>query len=611
MAVAISQEPPARFSSLQPLWHRTAPRRLTKKCPADDPLQGWTAWKKHLSGRKSSCVPALVCGKRPALFWGWRQEWGPLPAVGSAAAHSDAEQFLAATASDFAESSSNEPVSREGIDLHGALQAVAIAYSLPRLANELTGDSWWQLVERLHDLAIAAQVAQLQWPCDPHQVLRMQLLAGELPLALGFVLPEVRALRELASRARAALSDSLAELTDGRGLPHSRLFSVFAPLLACWTRVRWLGERTKHGCWSDEAERQYRWLVQHALRLADARGQFMLVPRDEQAAKSWPRDLFAMAIDLVGTPRLCAAAACAISPRIVPRNKRQNHENLPAPSLESDWSGVSVLASGWSRDDTRLAVAFADDPVRIELETGRDKILAGGWMCETTCDGAPVSVADEWEEVSWETGARFDYLELGVELTHDLRLERQLLLARDDDILFVADTLMSRHDGPRRLQHTIRLPLAPGVEWRPENETRDGVLVAGKFRAAVLPLALHEWRSDPRGGSLVGEAGQLVLTQEITGRALCCPLVIDLKPRRSARERTWRQLTVAESLNIVPSDMAVGYRAQSGDDQWVFYRSLGPPANRTLLGYNIAGEFAAGRFLRSGKVKEWLEVEEV
>jgi hypothetical protein len=102
-----------------------------------------------------------------------------------------------------------------------------------------------------------------------------------------------------------------------------------------------------------------------------------------------------------------------------------------------------------------------------------------------------------------------------------------------------------------------------------------------------------------------------VLTQEAMGRALCCPLLLDLKPRRSKLERTWRQLTVAESLEIVTRDVAVGFRAQSGRDQWVFYRSLGPAGNRTMVGYNIAGEFAAGRFLTTGKVKEWLEVEAV
>ncbi len=91
--------------------------------------------------------------------------------------------------------------------------------------------------------------------------------------------------------------------------------------------------------------------------------------------------------------------------------------------------------------------------------------------------------------------------------------------------------------------------------------------------------------------------------------ALCCPLFIDLNPKRSTKERTWRQLTVGEMLDIVPPDVAVGYRVQSGDDQWLIYRSLSQPGNRTLLGHNVAGEFCAGRFLPTGKFKEWIEIE--
>jgi hypothetical protein len=126
---------------------------------------------------------------------------------------------------------------------------------------------------------------------------------------------------------------------------------------------------------------------------------------------------------------------------------------------------------------------------------------------------------------------------------------------------------------------------------------------------AVLPLGLGEWRSDPRGGRLEEQSGNLILTHEAKGRALYCPLLFDLKSGRSKRERTWRQLTVAESLEVVPGDLAVGYRAQSGQDQWLFYRSLGRPGNRSVLGYNVAGEFSAGRFLPNGKVKPWIEIE--
>jgi hypothetical protein len=87
--------------------------------------------------------------------------------------------------------------------------------------------------------------------------------------------------------------------------------------------------------------------------------------------------------------------------------------------------------------------------------------------------------------------------------------------------------------------------------------------------------------------------------------------MFDLKHKRSQKERTWRQLTVAEMLETMPHDKAVGFRAQSGRKQWLLYRSLGPAGNRTVLGQNIAGEFYAGRLKSSGKVAEWIEIEPV
>jgi hypothetical protein len=127
---------------------------------------------------------------------------------------------------------------------------------------------------------------------------------------------------------------------------------------------------------------------------------------------------------------------------------------------------------------------------------------------------------------------------------------------------------------------------------------------------AVLPLALPEWRTDPQGGALQAVDGRLELRQHAAGRALACPLLLDLRPERSLAQLTWRQLTVAQSLEIQPRDVAVGYRAQCGMDQWLFYRSLARRANRTVLGQNTSSEFFAGRFLApSGEVEQLVEIE--
>ena len=48
---------------------------------------------------------------------------------------------------------------------------------------------------------------------------------------------------------------------------------------------------------------------------------------------------------------------------------------------------------------------------------------------------------------------------------------------------------------------------------------------------------------------------------------------------------------------------------QIGREQWVLYRSLTGPANRTLLGINTYSEFLLGRFERTGECKPILEIE--
>jgi hypothetical protein len=247
--------------------------------------------------------------------------------------------------------------------------------------------------------------------------------------------------------------------------------------------------------------------------------------------------------------------------------------------------------------------------MQIELTVEGERLLLGPWHSATTSAGRPIRAAGDWENVCWQCDKLCDLLELSVQLSDGLRLERQLVLGRQDRVLYLADMVIAADGVPRPLRHSVSLPLDRRSQWQSEHETRDGVICHGKMSAAVLPLALPEWRSDPRSGTLVEESGRLVLTQEGTGRALCCPLFFDLDPKRTKKDRTWRQLTVAEWMEVVPRDVAVGFRAQSGHDQWLYYRSLAPAGNRTVLGQNIAGEFTAGRFRSNGKYDEWIEIE--
>lgn len=604
MAIASSTALHVHLPKLQPLWHKKAPPELVEQCLASEPFSGWKIWQKHLQSRKRPHLPRPFRKGESPLLWGWPTNW-------------DRDNIQAAIElpTSLAELAMGDDPSRLP-DLPLALQFVALAYALPQLANELPAETWWSLVEHLHQTAAQAAAVHVDWETDPKIVVRAQLLAGELPLVLGYLFPEIRALHELRDDARAAFSDALVEITDGQGLLHARLLPVLPPLFACWTRARLLSAELQRGAWSRAAEIQYEWLVRHAIRLANNDYTFTLLKTSCGDAanirydKAWCDPLFKTALKLGGDRRDFAAATLAL-PKGIVAPRKVTRRDLPKPSLNSDWSCVSIMAEGWSKPTARLALAYAvDDPVTIDLSIAGESLLSGSWWFSTTCNGKPVRPEGEWEQLCWESGKAFDFLELGLSLTEGLRLERQILFGRHDHMLYLADIIFHTNHEERAIQHSISLPLANDARWNPAAETRDGVIAGRKQRAAVMPMGLKEWRADPRGGSLTETSGRLVLSQSTEGPALCCPLFLDFDTERSALERTWRQLTVGEWLEVVPSDQAVGYRAQSGDDQWLIYRSLGTPGNRTLLGHNVAGEFCAGQFV-DGKFKEWIEIEAV
>jgi hypothetical protein len=261
----------------------------------------------------------------------------------------------------------------------------------------------------------------------------------------------------------------------------------------------------------------------------------------------------------------------------------------------------------------------------LELCAGRDVVLSGAWDAAVELDGRRLPPVGAWEESCWISNRRVDYVELQLPLAENVVLERHIVLPRDDDFLLLVDSVVGRdwrpprsesadapshphlpgepsHNGdappaaPQRIAYRSTLPIAANVEFMAESEAREAVLRGRRDRALVMPLALPEWRSDLRVGSLACVGGALELCQANAGASLVAPLFFDLRRKRFHREHTWRQLTVAEERNIQPPDRAAGYRVHVGDEQWIVYRSLTARGNRTLLAHNLSTEFLVARF---------------
>ena len=586
--------------SSQDRWSNKAPKGLCAVDPTTP--EGWRAWQEHLKQRKSPESKLLRSVKHHPLAWGvadpsgeWANWLAQIKLKKKAVSTSIATRIEEWIAQSREQSGS----------LRHAQECLAWAGLLPGLAQHLEPRLWWSLCD---ELLTTSEEGAFSFDNDlsdtalPESVLLHQIVAGELPLKLAGLLPELKPLQALASPARDTLSEGLLAWTDGEGLLHARLLPVAAALFACWTRCRAMADHKSKGSWSEEADTQFEWLVRQCLRLVNRDGAFPLSPADADVGMI---DCFKTALELGGDDEDFSAAAQRL--RGV---SARDDDDPPSPANHSEWSGLGVLSCGWGDKAPKIVVAYYGSELQIEIRNRGASLVRGHWPIDVRVNGTPLTPQGEWDCSCWYSDEDCDYLDLSIDLENGYELERQIMLAREDGVATISEVILSNGDALADQECLANLPLAPGVAFEGEEETREGWLTsAGKRIAGLIPLSLPEWRVEQRIGECAqGSEHSLDIYCSGRGRNLASVIWLDFSPSRFAKQRTWRQLTVAQSLEKVSHDVAVGYRVQAGKRQWLFYRSLDPAANRTVLGHNLSSEALTGRFLSTGEVDEYFEI---
>ena len=475
-----------------------------------------------------------------------------------------------------------------------ALECLAWANTLARLAVRLPAKNWWDLFAFLLNTALDAQAAAER---EVNHPVASQLFSAELPLTLAYWFPRVELCSALATPARKAISEAMIELLDGEGMPQARYVCHWRGLLASWTRCVQMDAEIDGGQIDKQAKMHFEWLVRQTIRWRRSNGSFVF---EENSKPPCGDELIEAAIRCGGDQLDQDCFQCSMG-KLEPR---QSSFDLPSPGEHSEWAEAAILRSHWAAKSSYLATTFDSSRLLTELGARGSVIWSGDDVPEIRIENEPLEITSDWEELCWSSDDDMDYLELEVRLNNSWRLQRQMLLARRDRFLFSADVLIGGTK-PSKIHYCRPIPFTDQVELIYDDQTCEIGMKAKRNLGCLIPLALNEWKSDTHLGEFDGQA----LRQRSVGVGLYAPLFVDLDPKRQRKSRTWRQLTVAEQLRLVDPSEAVAYRVQIGQQNWVFYRSLSGAKNRTFLGQNVINEFLVARFLPDGEIETLIEIE--
>lgn len=504
-----------------------------------------------------------------------------------------------------------ERIETPGLEVEDQLEALAWAYALPYLAESLDPLVWWRMLRRLQQLTTqaAAQAADAS--------LAKLLLGAELGLALSWGIPTNGLLEaELIATSAAAAMDWFSEQSVSLETTLRRQGASCRLLLASGLRTRVLLQRVARQKLSSE-QLQILWtLTVWAAATTNRDGTVVF----SEVEKKWCRGdaaahgLLHQAARSLDKESLLPAVQAALG-RSGTSGRLAWTVSLPEPSLYCPEAGLAAMLPEWDVRRGRVHVWYQDDQFQLQLHSGRGQLLAGAWEVELHCDAQRLRPIGPWEEVCYHTDDDVHYLELEQAWTGDLVLQRQVMVIRDDRCVFFADAVIDRSPESKptgQLRYQARWQMGDKIQATAERETWEITLQDNRVRGIVYPLSLPEWRVGPQAGTFaVDETGGLTLT--VAGQnAVYAPLWFDLERKRLNKSRTWRQLTVAESLRIVRSSEAVAYRIEAGsDNQWFVYRSFRDRVSRTALGKNLVADFYCGRFLpESGEMDELIAVDD-
>ncbi|MCA9190650.1 MAG: hypothetical protein KDB03_02770 [Planctomycetales bacterium] len=490
----------------------------------------------------------------------------------------------------------------DGADSHAhcALGVAALAWHIPEHA-ERAGNIWLtQWLQASMDRSATYE------PHSSEAILCQLVLRCELPLLIGFATQaSKRILLAEASRAMDSLAEflecSLEDPAPWLAYGATYLRASLACVLRCRVVANALGLRK----WYPPQQKALAKLLEHALRFTRPGGSQLLCATgiSPKADAIW--------LALIKQTRRPTALLAAMQHANVCKPVTKVGTKLPDLTYYSAEAAGACLQTSWKSKKPRIAIDFSDQDMCLEVLGPKGQpVLTGEWLIQVEQDGQAELQHDTWDSVCWFSDDDVDYLEVEAQFGQHARIQRQIILFREDRLLLLADALLADVVGDWRIRSEI--PLAPRANFLSvEKMTEAKIQLSAKSSCLALPLFMPEWIRQGATGTFGAEDNCLVMTNSCSSaNRLYMPTLISLHSKHSRQPYTWRKLTVGEDLRIVRADEAAAYRMQIGKDQWVIYRTLAPATRRTAIGMHTLCDFYAGRFDSDlGEVDTLVEVE--
>ena len=484
------------------------------------------------------------------------------------------------------------------------------------------GGSAGGLLERLVQAARAAQA-----PFTGRDT-----LPAVFVLTLARLFCDIEACRCLEKDASAALEEEIGRLTSADGTVALAGSPTVLERVVRWTAARDVALLCGSPAWDAATEARWTAAATASLRLLGGHGRVLIGAGRMPAAFSATL-LEALAASPAKAVRKTAARLQEKAGKGEAGRRRKRGRTaagraagLLPRDVHDAAAAVAVIRSGWEWDGLRVMVEYRDAVPRLEIAAGDRLLVDGRWDWSVTAGGRPLEAEGPWVLSCWESDRKATFFEIVAPLPGGMQIERQVVVVPRDHVVLLADAVTMAGGGAggpstngraggghggEGLAYEGVVPLAPTLEIERAEETREVIAYDTGMRFSALPLGLPEWTATGRGTLTADPARGLVLRQQATGPGLHAPLWIDCDPARLGETLTWRQLTVADTRRNLQPHEAAGYRIQVGQDQWLLYRSLDAPRNRSVLGCNLSCEFLIGRIGRRGMVARTMEIQSV